>query len=70
MKSITEQLHKVIDEFEEDINRDSKATLIFKIKDWKFDKFIKSYSNQQTFIWIKILSFKIQKYCKKMKYYE
>lgn len=54
MRSISEQLHKVIDEFEEDINRDSKVTLIFKIKDWKFDKFIKSYSKDANEIGIKI----------------
>lgn len=54
MKSISEQLHKVIDELEDDINRDSKVTLIFKVKDRKFDKFIKSYTKDANEIGIKI----------------
>ena len=42
--TITEQLHKVIDELEVDINRDKFATLIFKIKDNKFIRFEKQFS--------------------------
>ena len=44
MITITEQLHKVIDELEADINRDKFATLIFKIKDNKFIRFEKQFS--------------------------
>jgi len=54
MKSISDQLHKVIDELEEEINRDRKATLIFKIENWKFDKFIKSYTKDKNEIGIEI----------------
>lgn len=45
--TITEQLHKVIDEIEkqlDDINRDDFTTLIFRFKNGKFKKFEKTYS--------------------------
>jgi len=54
VKSITEQLHEVIDRLEEDINRDRFATLIFRIKDWKFKKYEKSYSKDNDEIGIEI----------------
>jgi len=44
MKSISEQLHKVIDELEAEINRDRFANLIFKIKDNRFIRFEKQFS--------------------------
>jgi len=45
MKSISEQLHKVIDEFEEIINRDDRFPIfIFKFKEKKFRRFEKSLS--------------------------
>jgi len=44
MKTITEQLHKAIDELEADINQHEFATLIFKIQDNKFIRFEKQYS--------------------------
>jgi len=42
--TITEQLHKVINELEEEINKDKFATLIFRIKNGEIDKFEKNYS--------------------------
>ena len=39
MKSISEQLHKVIDEFEGVINMNSFPTIIFKFKENKFKRF-------------------------------
>lgn len=45
MKSISEQLHKVIDELEEEINRDDKFPIfIFKFKERRFKRFEKSLS--------------------------
>jgi len=46
VKTITEQLHKIIDEFEEDINRDRFATIVFRIKDWKVDEYEKNHKNK------------------------
>lgn len=54
MKSISEQLHKVIDEFEEDINRDRFATIVFRIRDWKLEDYEKNYKKKIKEIDIKI----------------
>ena len=54
MKTIADQLRDVIDKLEKEINSNKKATLIFKIENWKFDKFIKSYSRGIDEIGIKI----------------
>ena len=52
--TITEQLHKVIDELEAEINRDRFTTLVFRFKDGKFKKFEKSYSKNDEELGIKI----------------
>ena len=53
--SVTEQLHKVIDELKEEINKDNKkCTLVFRIKNGKFYKFEKSFSMLEEDIGIEI----------------
>lgn len=54
--TITEQIHKVVDKFESEINRDGKTTIIFKFENFKFDKFIKSYSKNANEIKLEITS--------------
>ena len=41
MKSISEQLHKVIDELEVEINRGKFPTFVFKFQEKKFRRFEK-----------------------------
>jgi len=42
--TITEQLHKVIDKLEKEINEHEFATLTFKIKEGEFVRFEKQFS--------------------------
>jgi hypothetical protein len=43
-KTITQQLKQVIDRLEEEINKDKFCTLVFRIKDGKFDSFEKNFT--------------------------
>jgi hypothetical protein len=52
--TISEQLKEAISKLEKEINSSGKATLIFKIENWRVDKFIKSYSKSANEIGINI----------------
>jgi hypothetical protein len=44
VETITEQLHKIIDKLEDEINEHRFCTLIFKIKEGEFVRFEKEFS--------------------------
>jgi len=54
MLTIAEQLHKVIDKLEVEINQDRFCTLIFRVRDWKVEDYEKNYKKKIKEIGIEI----------------
>lgn len=54
MKTISEQLHEIIEKLKDEINKDKFCTLVFRIKNGKFDKFEKNISIKNNEIKIEI----------------